>query len=225
MKRLDKNARRTGIWGGSGSGKSTRMKEIMRTLNRNIVLDPTGDWQYERGFRNYTTLKGLYAGIKANWNNGFRFVLTVDEDKYHLPDLLQRLSRDLFIIQRPYFEGRDDKQIVLAIDEMADFFPNTTLKPEEMAFSKLCRKGRHYGVNIIGASQRLAEVHPSFRGNAQENYFFRQDQAVDIQRALATLGSQYKADILALQPHEYLLKINGTVTHGFNEFLTRRKKP
>ncbi len=223
MSRLNKNAKRIGIWGGSGSGKSTRMKEIMAGLDRIIVLDPMGDWKYERGFKSYTTLKGLYTALKSHWGTGFKLVLTCDEDKMPLPEVLQQVARDLFKIQALYEQGKDTRQITLGIDEMADFFPNVTLKPDQMAFSKLCRKGRHFGVNIIGASQRLAEVHPSFRGNAQENYFFRQDEAIDIQRALSSLGTQYKVDILALKTHEYLLKAGGSVTKGQNEFLKRRR--
>ena len=208
---------RVGVWGGSESGKSTRIKEMTRDNNRMIVLDPMGDWQREAGFVNYTTLKGLYRGIKAQWHKGFKFVLTVDEQQYFLPDLLQQIASDLFKIQEPYFNQQDKRVLTLVVDEMADFYPNVTLKPEQMAFNKLCRKGRHYGVKIIGASQRIAEVHTSFRGNCKENYYFRQDEAVDIGRVLQSIGTQYKEKVQGLKPHAYILKKSGEITYGMNK--------
>lgn len=216
---LSKDAKRVGIWGGSGSGKSTRLKELTRTDNRLIVLDPIGDWEQERGFKSYKTLRGLYSGIRAGWNTGFRLVYLADKG---LPELLQEISRALFVIQQPYFKGEDTRKISLAIDEMADFYPNKTLSAADGDFQKLCRKGRHYGVNIYGVSQRLAEVHPSFRGNAEENYYFRQNTATDVNNALQSLGSQHKTALLGLQPHHYLHNASGKVSKGINEFELKR---
>ncbi len=210
-----KNAYRLGVWGASGSGKSYKLEQIIKAdkLDRLIVLDPMGDWKYKRGYKSYKSLPALYKAIKKNWNKKFKFVLDVeDKDNTPLPEILQRISKDLRVIQEPYNQNKDNKELTLVIDEMADFFPNRTLSKEEQEFSKLCRKGRHYGVNIIGASQRIAEVHPSFRGNLSRNYFFRQDEAIDINRCLQSLGTQYKSDLIGLADYEYLLKEKGQVT-------------
>ena len=214
---MNKDANRIGIWGGSGSGKSTRLKELLKGHDRQIVLDPLDDWKNEKGYRTVKTLKQLYAALKKNWNTGFKIVLSVDIEKYDPVDLLDQLSKALFVIQKPYNDKKDRRKLTLVVDEMADFFPNQGMKMQNHQFYPLSRKGRHYGINIFGASQRLAEVHPSFRGNARENYFFRQDEAIDVQRALSSLGSEYKADLLGLKDHEYLHKEQGTVKKGKNK--------
>tara|TARA_R110002124_G_scaffold14054_4_gene63237 strand:+ start:1089 stop:1748 length:660 start_codon:yes stop_codon:yes gene_type:complete len=213
---MNKDAERIGVWGASGSGKSTRVKELLKGNKRCIVIDPQGDWARDSSFRSYKTQQGLFKAMKSSWKAGFRLVLEVDEEKDHLPDVLQSMARAMFIVQRPYNEGKDKRQITLVIDEMADMFPNRTLSAEQQSFTKLCRKGRHYGVNIIGASQRLAEVHTSFRGNQSRAYYFRQAEAVDVQRALQSLGTEHKPALLGLADHEYLLKEGGRVTKGKN---------
>mgnify|MGYP006428421097 CR=1 FL=1 len=210
------DAYRAGLWGGTGSGKSTQLREMLEGDKRHIVLDPMGDWQYKRGYRNYTTYKGLLHGIRRHWDGDMRLVMTVDEERQDLRRLLQDIARDLMKIQGPYQTGHDKRQITLVIDEMADFYPNINLSPDMMSFQKLCRKGRHYGINVLGASQRLAEVHTSFRGNCRENYFFRQDEAVDIERALQSLGKRWRGELESLREHDYLLKRGGEVSKGRN---------
>jgi hypothetical protein len=214
---MNKDANRVGIWGGSGSGKSTRLKELLKGDNRQIILDPLDDWRHEKGYKSVKTLKQLYKELKKNWNKGFKIVVRVDIAISDTVQILDELSKSLLIIQKPYSDKKDKRKITLVVDEMADFYPNQGLKMQGHTFYALSRKGRHYGVNIFGASQRLAEVHTSFRGNARENYFFRQDEAIDVQRALSSLGTQYKAQLLALKDHHYLHKIQGDVKTGKNK--------
>lgn len=224
---MKKDAKRIGVWGGSGSGKSTRVKELIASgFKRVIVLDPMGDWKYEKGFKNVKKLRGkagLYDTMSKNWNKGYKIVYTVDFSVVNPRQLLQDISKDILKpkdgIQKHYFEsdGKKGYEICLVIDEMSDFYPNFSLKPSEMAFQQLCKQGRHHGVNVIGASQRLAEVHTSFRGNCNESYVFRQDSETDIARATSLIGKSHLMDIEALDTHEYLLRANGTVTKGKNQ--------
>lgn len=215
---MKKDANRTGIWGGSGSGKSTCLKEQLELVDhdRQIVLDPLQDWKRERGYKTVRSTKEMLTVLKRDWNSSFKIVFDVDIMKHDPVKTLDEVSRALFVIQEPYNAGRDKRMMTLVVDEMADFFPNQGAKMQRHQFYHLSRKGRHYGINIFGASQRLAEVHPSFRGNARENYFFRQDEAIDVQRALQSLGSEWKSELLGLQDHEYLHKQQGTITKGKN---------
>jgi len=221
---MKKDANRIGIWGGSGSGKSTCLKELLVNHDRQIVLDPMDDWKKQRGYKTVKSTKQLLQALKANWSGSFKIVFAVNVRQIDPVKALNDVSRAMFAAQQPYNSGKDKRKLSLIVDEMADFFPNQGAKMLRHEFYHLSRKGRHYGVNIFGASQRLAEVHPSFRGNARENYFFRQDEAIDIQRALQSLGSQWKNDLLALQDHEYLHKVQGTITKGKNKCNFRRGK-
>ena len=215
---MKKDANRIGIWGGSGSGKSTRLKELLRKDPcPEIVLDPLDDWKHEKKYKTVHSIQELYREVKRRWHTPFKIVFSVDVRRIDPVQTLDELSKGLFVIQEPYNKRKNTRMLNLIVDEMADFFPNQGAKMQSHEFYHLSRKGRHYGINIYGASQRLAEVHPSFRGNARENYFFRQDQAIDVQRALQSLGSEYKADLLGLKDHEYLHKVQGQVTKGKNE--------
>ena len=212
---MSKDAKIIGVWGGRGSGKSTRIKELTRTNNRLIVLDPIGDYAQGGGFNSYTTLRGLYQGLKRNWNKGFRSVLIVPRGNDPRA-VLEQLSDALFTIQRPYYEGRDTRKITLVVEEMALCYPEKTLGKDERNFMELINLGRHSGVEIIGASQRIAEVKKNFVGNAAEHYFFRMGAAVDYAAAAAQIGREHLPALKALQTHEYIQFAQGKVSRGKN---------
>ena len=212
---MKKDAKIIGVWGGRGSGKSTRIKEIVKALPRVIVIDPTGEYMREKGFVSYKTLKGMYRGIRDNWNKGFKVSLNLSEvmDK---EAIVRQISTDLLVMQKAYFDERDTRKITLVIDEMSLCVPNRTMKPDEREFLQLCNLGRHYGVEIIGASQRLAQVHTDFRGNTAENYYLRMMEHVDIQAAKRSIGDQ-AAKLPTLAPHNYLHFTSEGVKAGKNK--------
>jgi len=214
---MEKDANRIGIWGGSGSGKSTRLKELLaKDPYPQIVLDPLDDWRTNKKYKTVHSPAELFREVKKRWFTKFMIVYAVDLRKIDPQSAIDTVSKGLFLMQEPYNQGKDSRMINLIVDEMADFYPNK-MSMQSNEFYHLSRKGRHYGVNIYGASQRLAEVHTSFRGNARENYFFRQDSAVDVQRALQSLGTEHKEALLSLKDHEYLHKEQGRVTKGRNK--------
>lgn len=213
---MDKNARKIGVWGGTGSGKSTRVKELTAKNNRLIVIDPIGDYEREGGFTGYKTLRGLYTAMKKNWNKGFRLVLTVPRGTDPKAQL-EQLANDLFLIQKPYYEGKDNRIITLVIEEMSICYPEKTLGASERSVLELINLGRHYGIEIIGVSQRIAEVKKNFVGNASEHYFFRMGAAVDNNAALRLIGNDHKAAIQSLQNHHYIHFCQGQVSKGKNK--------
>lgn len=219
--KFSKDAKIIGVWGGRGSGKSTKVKEMTRKNDRVIVIDPIGDYNAS-GFTEYVTLKGLYKALKNNWNRGFR--VTLNLAGYPDPEaVLLQLSRDLFMIQRPYYEGRDSRKLTLVVEEMSVLVPNITKAKGDRDFLRLCNLGRHYGVEIIGVSQRMAQVHTDFRGNTSEDYFFRLRAEVDYNSAAGIIGRSYIESLRGLQAHEYLHFQDGRVTKGQNDFLKKKK--
>lgn len=213
---MKKDARKIGVWGGTGSGKSTRVKEIIRDNRRVIVLDPIGDYQRERGFRCYRSMKGIYAAIRKQWNTGFRLVLTIPRGN-DAHAVLEELAEGLFKIQQPYYENKPCQEITLVVEEMSLSYPERTLGQGERSFLELVNLGRHYGVEIIGVSQRIAEVKKNFVGNCSEHYFFRLGSAADRNAVTAIIGTEHKSALMALQTHEYLHFSQGNVTKGKNK--------
>lgn len=219
---MKKDAKIIGVWGGRGSGKSTRIKEIIADNNRVIVLDPIGDYVHERGFTVYRNLKTVYRAVKKFWNTGFRIVLVVPRGE-NPREVLEQLSDGLFLIQKPYYEGRDSRKITLVVEEMALSYPEKTLGSKERNFMELINLGRHSGIEIIGASQRIAEVKKNFVGNAAEHYFFRMGAAVDYQAAVQLTGREYLDTLKALKTHEYLHFQQGKVSKGKNKCNFRKR--
>jgi len=216
---MDKNAKIIGIWGGRGSGKSTCTKEQIRYndayKDRVIVFDPAGDYADEKGFSGYKTLKGLYTALRRNWNGRFRLVITVGETDD--PEaLLEQLAKDLFKIQEPYKTGKDHRQITLVVEEMSICYPEKTLSKKQQSFKRLINLGRHYGVNIIGVSQRMAEVKKNFVGNCAEHYFLRMGSYADYQAVGRIIGPQDTEKLKTLKTHHYLHFEQGKIARGKN---------
>lgn len=212
---MKKDAQIVGVWGGRGSGKSTCVKELVRDRDRLIVFDPIGDWERERGYKGVKDFSALLLALKKNWSQGFRFVMTSPRGQDPRA-LLERLSMILFRVQEPYFHGKDRRKITLVVEEMALSYPERTLGAKERSFMELCNLGRHYGVEIIGISQRVAEVKKNFVGNCAEHYFFRMGAAIDAQTATQFIGSRHKEALTGLRDHEYLRFSRGNVERGRN---------
>lgn len=212
--KFKKDAKIIGVWGGRGSGKSTCVKEMTAKNNRVIVIDPIGDYE-GAGFVSYRTFRGLYNALKRQWQSGFRCVLDVSHSDDPEGQLLM-LSQDLLKIQKPYFEFQDNRKITLIVEEMSILSPNVTKGKNEKSFMKLNNLGRHYGIEIIGVSQRPAEVSPTFRGNCAEHYFFRLSDQIDFSNVARIVGPKNVDKIRALKTHEYIHFCMGEVTHGKN---------
>lgn len=219
---MKKDAKNMGFWGGRGAGKSTGVKEQIAKETRLIVFDPIGDYAQERGYSPVKTLKGLYRGIKKNWAKGFRYALTVPLGS-DAGAMLHELSQALFIIQKPYYEGKDRRKIVLVVEEMAVCYPEKTISQDQRGFMDLINLGRHYGVSIIGVSQRIAEVKKNFVGNCAEHYFYRMGAAVDYSAVMKLIGREYQSDLKNLQTHEYLHFEQGKVSNGKNKCDFKRR--
>lgn len=218
-----KNAKITGLWGGRGSGKSTRAKELIADINRLIVIDPIGDWGKERGFMSFTNLNSLYRAIKRDWNRGFKFVLITPRGS-NPESTLNSLSDGIFLMQEPYKMGRDKRELTLVVEEMALTYPEKTLSKDNRNFLELVNLGRHSGVNIIGISQRMAEVKKGFISNCAEHYFFRMGSHVDYAAVGQIIGRQEVDKLKKLDDHHSLHFSRGVITPKINKFAMKGRQ-
>ncbi|HEV7368951.1 helicase HerA domain-containing protein [Arenibaculum sp.] len=196
-----------GIWGRTLSGKSTRAKLLLRDRVRVVVFDPLDEYSDVAPI-GAASMGDVLAAIDRNWRGrfGIRFVPSRSVDPVDALDGLARLLGD---VQEPYQQGRDDRHVTLMVDELAASAPNT--RRPRSSFNALCSRGRHYGIELIGASQRMAEVTPTFRGNTTEDYFFPLRSAADYDEAAKLIGRQWLPDLKALEPHNALHYAGGVV--------------
>jgi DNA helicase HerA-like ATPase len=214
---VNKDAEIILVTGGRGSGKTTRQIELTRGHDRVIVLDPIGSYKAQ-GFRTVRTLKEVYKAIKAGWHTGFKLILRTPSDEAGCIAVMKELAAALFIIQKPYYSGRDKRKIMLVIDEAHKFFPNRRMAPiEQEPLENIIALGRHYGIEMIAASQRIAKVWTEYRGNCSQSYFFMQGDHTDFSAVLSIIGNEHREALRGLKVHEYLHKGQGlNVAKGRN---------
>lgn len=219
---MKRDAGRIGIWGCSGSGKTTRQKELIETRRRVIALDPKTT-TFTRGFRSCRSTADLFRAIKAGWHTGYKIQVPTGLEAKVCQAYLEQIVRGLFIVQDPYIRGQRGmvgKEITLVIDEADLFFPNKGAPEAVQAqIDNLTRRGREWGIEVIAASQRLAQVNTTFRGNCTEHYFFAQQDHTDIDAVLSNIGRQHRAALASLRVHEYLhksMEIGGEIKKGRN---------
>lgn len=195
------DARRVGIFGASGSGKTTKAKELTKKIKRFISFDAL-DNQSGRAF---TSLPELQRFVMANYAKGFRVRYVPDMAK--TVQELSELSGFLLKLQTAYKEKRLSTQVTLFVDELDISFPlNISRSKPDNKFYYICCRGRHYGINIIGISQRMSLVDLPFRANLSDLFIFRLADFNDLSTAAAMLGKPYKETVRALPNYKYIYK-------------------
>ena len=148
-------AQRLGIFGASGCGKTTKARELTGKLGRIVYFDPLQELARERGVKAFGDLESLKSALRKEFARGFRFAFCpgFGDEIGQLNDLCYFLVS----LQGGYMAGRHTAQMTLVVDELDLGFPSgMTQRDPKNGFAYLCRRGRHYGINLVGISQRPA---------------------------------------------------------------------
>lgn len=202
---LVKDAVRIGIFGSSGSGKSYRARELVKNLSRIIVFDGVGDFARSGGFKTCYSFQEVFATIKKGWETGFKicFIPPLGEEE----ESLNKLSKALQAIQAGYMADTCHAKLTLVVDEMDLSFPSgIRQRNPKHGFLGLCLRGRHYGINLVGISQRPKLVDISFRANMSAVYLFSLAEPDDIDVALKMVGREYAQTFRNLNRYQYVYK-------------------
>ncbi len=198
-------AQRLGIFGASGCGKTTKARELTSSLNRVIYFDPLGEWAREKGVKPFSDLAKLKQALQRNFAKGFRFAFipTFGEEEAQL----QELSYYLVMMQSGYSSFQHRAQLTLAVDELDTSFPTGSMqKNRKNGFGFICCRGRHYGINLIGISQRMHLVDNVFRANCSGIYLFRHAEPADIDVGIKIIGQEYRETFRKLANYQYIFK-------------------
>ena len=206
-----------GCWGRSESGKSTRAKAIIRDEPRVVIFDTLDEY---KGVVVHTPAELIRAVMKRP--RAFKIIWKVkrgqDKEKS-----LDELAEVLFRLQEPYkaSEGKRHPRLRLYVEEMALCFKN--VRRGDTPFNEMCNTGRHYGIYLLGVSQRMAEVSTTFRNTCAVNYFFPPRSSADIDAGADLLAVNEEYDLRAaksalkrLEVHEYLRLEGRDVQRGRN---------
>jgi hypothetical protein len=189
---------------------------------RVVVFDPLAEYRAE-GFKALEHraggLDGVRVAMRQNWS-GFRLAYVPPAGKEAAA--LSGLCRLLMKAQTPFFEGKATAKITLIVEEMNLCFPVSGGVEKSPGFADVCSRGRHFGIEVVGVSQRIAEVATRFRGNCTETVVFSQKGPRDVAAAAAELGCD-PARIKALQTLHYLHEVGGNVSPGQITFNRKAK--
>lgn len=202
MKKQKPNSARIGVFGASGSGKTTLALAVVKTSNRVIFFDPLDDLPAKHRFTDINRLKQF---LVKNYATGFRVAFVPDLGRAAAQ--LNEISQFLITMQNG-FKFSDYAQLVtLFIDELDLSFPlNLSKRQPANKFYFLCCRGRHYGINIVGISQRMSQVDLPFRANLSDLFILRLADFNDINNAVNMLGAQWRDPVQNLKNYEYIYK-------------------
>lgn len=201
----ERQAQRLGLFGASGCGKTTKARELTSGLNRVIYFDPMVEWAREKGVKPFVSLEKLKEALRRNFAQGFRFAFipAFGEEEAQLQDL----SYFLVFMQSGYSSFQHRAQLTLVVDELDTSFPTGSMqKNRKNGFGFLCCRGRHYGINLIGISQRMHIVDNVFRANCSGIYLFRHAEPADIDVGLKIIGTEYRDTFRKLANYQYIFK-------------------
>jgi len=202
------NAGRIGVWGASGSGKSSYVKKAIKGRGM-VVFDPLDEYgplcKVSVG-----TLEGVRKAMADDWS-GFQIAYVPPAGKE--PKALSSISKLLMAAQQPYKDTGKGKGVTLVVEEMNLSFPVHGGEAKAPGFAEICSRGRHYGIEVFGLSQRIAEVSTRFRGNCTETVVLRQQGPRDQAAATDAIGGR-KAEIAALSNLEYIHERQGNIKKG-----------
>lgn len=207
------NAGRIGVWGASGSGKSALVKGLLRSRKRVIVFDPLDEYSKE-GFTRVKISEAARTEMIRDWS-GFRVALVPQagyEARY-----LNQISKLLIAAQEPFRKDGSKLGATFAVEEMNLSFPVRGGASRAPAFADICSRGRHYGIEVFGLSQRIAEVDMRFRGNCTETYVLRQQGGRDVEAASVVTGAT-KQRVSGIKNLQYLHEKNGEIIEGVVKF-------
>jgi DNA helicase HerA-like ATPase len=209
------NAGRVGVWGASGSGKSSYVKLQMGGRKRVVIFDPQAEYTGTAA----NSVDAVRREMARNWS-GFRISYRPPPGKE--PGALSALCKLLIYAQQPFKETGRGAGLALVVEEMNLSFPVSGGAAKCPGFAEVCSRGRHYGIEVWGVSQRIAEVDTRFRGNCTETVVFRQKGARDQAAAALELGC--KPVDLPRENLAYLHERAGRIESGKLDFSKKRRK-
>lgn len=195
------------VIGASGSGKSAWIKQQLRQGRpaRLLVWDPQAEYADfgQVYFDRAALLSDLLAAKK-----GFRAV--------YQPGDRPSLYADRFgwLCKLSYGWG----ECALVVEELADV-TRPSWAPD--GWSIVCRKGRHRGLRVFGASQRPASVDKDFFGNATLVHCGRLNYEADL-RTMGNVLCIAAAELQTLKPMEWIERdmATGATRKGLMRFRT-----
>lgn len=204
-----KDAEIAAIFGARGMGKSTLRRELEAPWSRLVVFDPSGESSRDRRYRGVATLKDMAAAMSAS-PGAFRLAYTPPDGNE--AQALHHVCELLFQLQAPYYDNRKGaSKVCLVVEEMDTSYPPSP--PAKLwGFKKAILQGRHYGLELVGVTQRPSEIAARFRSNSAATYIFAMSDHTDYEAVRKKVGPEIIPRLRGLARGEYCAWSMGQVS-------------
>ncbi len=206
---------RLGIFGRSGTGKSTLAKSLIKPLSieRLIVFDPHNEYGFDPKkqtakenlkLKQVSGINPLIAALSRAWDAGDTFRFRYVPHSAYRVDALNKVSAVINRMQ----DIPDPRPLWFLVDEIhLGYGLHDKLKC--LNFGEVNTGGRKKNIHVIGCSQRVSWVGMDFRSQLTDSCVFHLNDAIDV-KAGALLG--YPAETIENLPlHQYLTKKDGKI--------------
>ena len=155
------------LMGTTGSGKTWKMRELLRNESRCFLFDTMADEKFEDF--------GIVCDSTAD-----AVALAAKTEKFRIRLQFSDVERFDFIckllVKKPHgYQAFEN--CTLAVDELA-LFTNPHWMPP--ALNDLVRLGRHTGSKLIATTQRPPDINIFIRSQCKENYLFQMHEKADL---------------------------------------------
>ena len=198
------------ITGRSGSGKTFFALRYIAKARRVVIFDTKLELSYKNDIPFnvivVSSVAELKQALKDNWGRDFKICVKPPERRPLVVDIrqarvmLKKVISVLTQAQAPYKVGRDNRQLVLLIDECHIAFP--PFKKDDWVTEFFSMHARYSGINTVNVSQRYAQVHMAIRAQRTVECIFALSEYADIKAVKDTIGGR-RATPLMRQQREY----------------------
>ena len=185
-----------GVVGRKGSGKSTRVHDLLRYCPRFVVFDVMGEHAGQEGNR-LESLASLAHFLK--WSREQQTFAGTYVPSGELDEEIEEVSRLVY--------ARGD--LCFVCEEVPLYTQAGYMPP---LFGKLIRTGRHQQIDIVWTAQRAAEVPRTVTSLTDLWVLFSQTEPRDLSALADRCGREVADRIAGLGLHDYFLW--DAVTHG-----------
>lgn len=177
--------------------------------DRVVVFDVQEEYS-GRGWTRCYDLDAVRDAMVANWSGKFKISFVPPDGE--TVEAFHWFCKLIWQAQEPYHQGRDDRKILIIIEEADTAIPNQKLPRKYSAAIGMINRGRHRGIDAIAITQRPALIMATYRSNVSSSYVlplaFQNDKNV----ILEMIGRQFHRELSEMPNFSFLKIVDGQVT-------------
>jgi hypothetical protein len=177
------------VFGIRGSGKTVKVRNLIKDVCRSLVVDYKGSDYFDGvSFHSLAELKKFWLTV---YSGDFRLIYKPPgDDAEIIEDIAEICSLSLAC-----------GNMTLVIEELNIVFDEMRPPTE---FNKMVFSGREPGVELIGVAQRPFGFGRKFTSQAKEFYVFYNREPEDVRFFKQSLGTEAALAICTLEQYQYL---------------------